>query len=474
MFNFKSQKNSDPDTFTAQSQSSHKSAPSKAVKAAASVCLIAAVSCGSVASYRYITARNSTDTADNISSSQVQTSDDQATNISKDDSSSYKTQSLLEMSKSENALSIQDVYKKVIPSVVGITSTFEYQPQTSAFNGYFGYSDGGSLGSQTVTGTGTGIVMSSDGYIITNAHVISDSSYGEAASVKVLLSDTTTEYSASVIGYDTQTDLAVLKVDASDLTAAELGDSSKLEVGDTAIAIGNPLGFDLFGTMTAGYISGLNRTISTDDSIMHLIQTDAAINAGNSGGPLVNDCGQIIGINSMKMSSSYSTGEASIEGLGFAIPINEAKDIVNDLMQYGYVKGRPQLGISCRDVTASTAQYYSQQNTSAADGVLIVDVTKGSSAEKSGLQVGDIIVGADGQQIRSITELNSIKNEKKAGDTLSLTVIRANKYINADVTLEEVSKNSYQPIENEFIVINKYIVRIIILFFYLLLTNSLL
>ncbi|MDO5559453.1 MAG: trypsin-like peptidase domain-containing protein [Oscillospiraceae bacterium] len=414
----------------------------KAVKALSCLCLIAAVSCGSIASYRYIADAGKNSTQNSTAS--VESSDD-TQNVLTDKSSSvltesYSTQSLSQLSKSENALSIQDIYKKVLPSVVGITSSFEVQSASSQYNRYFGSGEG-QLNGQTVKGTGTGIVMSQDGYIITNAHVIYDSSYGAAKDVTVLLSDTETEYTAEVVGYDTQTDIAVLKVNANDLTAAELGDSSTLEVGDTAIAIGNPLGFDLFGTMTAGYISGLNRTISTDDSIMHLIQTDAAINSGNSGGPLVNDCGQIIGINSMKMSSSYSSNEASIEGLGFAIPINEAKEIVTDLMQYGYVKGRPQLGISCRDVTASTAQFYAQENTQAASGVLIVDVTADSAAQKSGLQVGDIIVGVDDQQISTITQLNSLKNEKHAGDTIKLTVLRSNQYLDFNVTLEEVTSD---------------------------------
>ena len=167
-----------------------------------------------------------------------------------------------------------------------------------------------------------------------------------------------------------------------------------------------------------------------NDSVMHLIQTDAAINNGNSGGPLVNDKGQVIGINSMKLSNNYSSSEsATIEGLGFAIPINEARAIVDDLMNNGYVTGRPQLGITCQNVTST-------QNSSLS-GVKILGMNENGAAEKAGLQVGDVIVGADGKQVGSISELNQVKNQFKAGDTLKITVIRENKYVDINVVLEE-------------------------------------
>lgn len=393
----------------------------KMVKAVAALCCIAAVSVGSVAVYRNIDNKN-TDKNEN----KTEISENAAANEESTDTD-YEVMSLLQLSQSEGALTTQEIYQKVLPSVVGVTSTFTYRQQ-NGYGGMFGYSNQGGATGQ-VQGTGTGIIMSADGYIVTNAHVVYDSEYGGKASAVSILLSNEEEYTAEIIGYDTQTDIAVLKVnDAPQLTAAEFGDSSALSVGDTALAIGNPLGFDLFGTLTVGYISGLNREIAMDDAVMHLIQTDAAINSGNSGGPLVNDKGQVIGINSMKMSSSYSSSEASIEGLGFAIPINEAQEIVNDLMNNGYVTGRPQLGITCQDVTSA-------QNS--LSGVYVVGVNENGAADKAGLQAGDVIVGVNGQQVSTITELNRIKNEFKAGDTLKLTVIRENKYTEINVVLEE-------------------------------------
>ena len=392
----------------------------KAVKAVAVLCCIAAVSVGSVTIYK-----NITDGSDKKTETEIAENTSQAEeNINTD----YEVMSLLQLSQSEGALTTQEIYQKVLPSVVGVTSTFTYKQQ-NGYGGMFGYGNQGGATGQ-VQGTGTGIIMSADGYIVTNAHVVYDSEYGGKASAVSILLSNEEEYTAEIIGYDTQTDIAVLKVnDSSQLTPAEFGDSSTLSVGDTALAIGNPLGFDLFGTLTVGYISGLNREIAMDDAVMHLIQTDAAINSGNSGGPLVNDKGQVIGINSMKISSSYSSSsEAAIEGLGFAIPINEAQEIVNDLMNNGYVTGRPQLGITCQDVTSA-------QNS--LSGIYVVGVNENGAADKAGVQAGDVIVGVNGQQVSTVTELNRIKNGFKAGDTLKLTVIRENKYTEIDVVLEE-------------------------------------
>lgn len=407
----------------------------KILKSIAALCCVAAVSAGSVTGYRYFTNKN-----ENINIKEIASdpSEDQPIPLT-DENAEYETSSLFQLSKSENALTTQEIYEKVLPSVVGVTSTFTYKTQTQS-NPFFGY--GGETTSKEAVGTGTGIIMSADGYIVTNAHVIYSSQISSKASnVKVLLSNKE-EYEADIIGYDTQTDIAVLKVnDAPALTAAEFGDSSALNVGDSAIAIGNPLGFDLFGTLTVGYISGLNREIAMDDTIMHLIQTDAAINSGNSGGPLVNDRGQVIGINSMKMSSSYSSSEATIEGLGFAIPINEAQEIVNDLMNNGYVKGRPQLGITCQDISSS--QY------SSAGGIYVYSVNENGAADKAGIMAGDIIVAANGKAVSSVTELNQIKNQFRAGDTLKITALRENKYTEFEVVLEETAAATEEDIASE-------------------------
>ncbi|MDE5648732.1 MAG: trypsin-like peptidase domain-containing protein, partial [Oscillospiraceae bacterium] len=283
---------------------------------------------------------------------------------------------------------------------------------------------------------GTGIVMTSEGYIITNAHVIydnnTDTNYGKATGVSVLMSDET-EYEATIIGYDTDTDIAVLKIDASGLIPAEFGNSDDLQVGELVLAIGNPLGFELFGSVTSGIVSALNREININDKKMNLIQTDAAINSGNSGGPLINSYGQVIGINSAKMTSTYSS--ASVEGLGFAIPITQAKTIIDDLINYGYVKGRPQLGITCIDVDESTARLYNMPV-----GAYVRSVTPNGAAALAGIQEGDIIIGVNGTAVSTADELSEKKNEFNAGDTITLTISRNGKDTDIQVTLQEVTQ----------------------------------
>lgn len=242
-----------------------------------------------------------------------------------------------------------------------------------------------------------------------------------------------TEYEATIIGYDTDTDIAVLKIDASGLTPAEFGNSDDLQVGELVLAIGNPLGFELFGSVTSGIVSALNREININDKKMSLIQTDAAINSGNSGGPLVNSYGQVIGINSAKMTSTYSS--ASVEGLGFAIPITQAKTIIDDLINYGYVKGRPQLGITCIDVDETTANLYNMSV-----GAYVRSVTPNGAADLAGIQEGDIIIGVNGTAVSTTEEINEKKNEFKAGDTITLTISRNGKDTDVQVTLQEVTQ----------------------------------
>ncbi len=290
-------------------------------------------------------------------------------------------------------LSTVEISKKVGPAVVGITSTI--QSMMSIFN------------TATVSeGTGSGIIISSDGYIVTNNHVIDG-----ASSVKVTL-NTGGEYEAKIIGTDSKTDLAVLKINPDEkLTVAELGDSSAIEVGERAVAIGNPLGMEFFGSTTQGIISAINRKITVDNRTLSVIQTDAAINEGNSGGALVNAYGQVIGINAVKISSS------TIEGMGFAIPISEAKPVLEDLIKYGYVKGRPVIGISSRDVTE-----YMANRQGWPVGVQVMAAQVGSGAEIAGLDQGDIITKADGKAVRTTDELNKIKDSHKPGEVLKLEV----------------------------------------------------
>lgn len=333
----------------------------------------------------------------------------------------------------KKALTTEQVVEKVLPAVVGIQSEF-----TTTSNNRNGYFFGYNMPSEsTSVGTGTGVVITENGYIVTNAHVIYDSQYGAglADNISVLLDDDKT-YDAEVIGYDADCDLAVIKINAEGLTPAEFGDSDALKLGESVTAIGNPLGFELMNTVTSGIISGLNRNITINEKSMNLIQTDTAINSGNSGGPLINKYGQVIGINSSKMSSSYGSGEASIEGIGFAIPSNEVSKIVDDIMKYGYVTGKPQLGISCQDVTETISRMYNMPV-----GVYVVEVTKGSASDKAGLKSGDIITAIDGEKVTTSDELNTQKNLHSAGDTIKVTYMRNGEEYEADIELDEIKNN---------------------------------
>ena len=337
--------------------------------------------------------------------------------------------------KGGKIMETEDIVDKLLPSVVGIESKFTVTGMSNNNGFFFGFGGSSQPSEYKATGTGTGVVLTEDGYIVTNAHVIYDSENGggKADSVSVILDDDES-YDAEIIGYDTDCDIAVLKIEAKGLTAAEFGDSDSLRLGESVIAIGNPLGFDLKDTVTGGMISGLDRNITINDKAMTLIQTDAAINSGNSGGPLINKYGQVIGINSSKMSSSWGSNEASIEGIGFAIPSNEVSDIVDDIMEYGYVTGKPKLGISCQDVTQSISQMYDMPV-----GVYVISVTEDSAADKAGLQKGDIITAIDGDEVTTTEELNAKKNKHSAGDEVELTISRDGKEEKVTVTLDEMS-----------------------------------
>lgn len=295
---------------------------------------------------------------------------------------------------SQDEMPTTEIAKKVGPSVVGITSTMQGQMTI------FGQS-------ASAKSEGSGIILSQDGYIITNNHVVEG-----ASSVAVLL-NTGTEYEAKLIGADAQTDLAVIKIEPKEnLTVATLGDSNDIEVGERAIAIGNPMGVEFFGSVTEGIISAVNRTVSVDNRTMNVIQTDAAINSGNSGGALINRFGEVIGINSIKVATS------GVEGMGFAIPSSEAKPIIADLIEYGYVKGRPVIGISTRDVTEYMSQSYSWPQ-----GVQVMEVTT-ENARSAGFEQGDIITEVEGEKIADSEALNKIKNQHNPGDKLKMQVYK--------------------------------------------------
>ncbi len=301
---------------------------------------------------------------------------------------------------------VSDIVEKCKDSVVEITTE-----SASSGNSIFG---------QYVSqGAGSGVIISKDGYIVTNNHVVSG-----ATSLKVTTTDGT-EYDASVVGKDSQTDLAVIKVDANNLQAATLGDSDILQVGDPAIAIGNPLG-ELGGTVTTGIISATDRQITIDDETMALLQTDAAINPGNSGGGLFNADGNLIGIVNAKESST------GIEGLGFAIPITPAQDIITELMQNGSVTSRPALNVSLYDYTSNNQGQYSKYE----DGCYIVQIVKNGAADKAGLKQNDRILSFDSEQIQSTSDVKNVLKKHKIGDTIKMVVERDSKKITVEITLQ--------------------------------------
>ncbi len=316
-----------------------------------------------------------------------------------------------------------DVASKVQPSIVGIQ--IEYSVTSLMFGGY----------SSSATASGSGIIISEDGYILTNNHVVSSSSnhvvssssnssyytMSEAQKITVKLYNSNETYEAKIVGSDSQTDLAIIKIDATGLTAAELGDSNSVKVGEFAMAIGNPLGLD--SSVTCGIVSAINREVTDEDGNKYIaIQTDAAINSGNSGGALVNSEGKVIGINTLKLSGN------GVEGIGFAIPISSTLEITQQLIQYNKVI-RPQIGISGRDVTESLSKKYNYPI-----GIYIVKIDEFSSAEIAGLKIGDVITAADGTPVPTMDKLNEIKNTHNVGDEMILTIFRNGE--TRDITLK--------------------------------------
>lgn len=327
----------------------------------------------------------------------------------------------------ENLVSLADysetginVANKVRPSIVGIT--VEYSVNSIFYRNY--------TTNNTAKAEGSGIIISEDGYILTNNHIVnssSNSSYyevGKANKVTVYLYNDETAYDAKIIGTDEQTDLAVIKIEKTGLAAAELGDSDAVQVGEFSMAIGNPLGMQ--SSVTAGMVSAVNREIKDSDGKTYkLIQTDAAINSGNSGGALVNSKGQVIGINTLKLSGT------GIEGMGFAIPINSTRDIYNQLIQYNKVK-RPYIGIAGRDLDEQTAKA-----NNLVVGIYVQSVEDFSSAQKADIRNGDVIIEADGTKITTMDELNEIKNKHSIGDEMKLKIYRDNQEKEITLTLGE-------------------------------------
>lgn len=368
---------------------------------------ITAGSCG--AGFYFITKNSNTSTQPaQAAAAQVQTAD----NNSSATTAAYKN--------GKKVLTIPEIAAQVGPSVVGVINKTKVSPQKyyDPFSGRYYYYQNPSSGQDDLVeqGSGSGIIFREDGYIVTNQHVIDG-----ASEISVIL-NTGDEIKATLVGQDTKTDLAVLKVDTDKtLTAATFGDSTNVQVGETAVAIGNPMGMEFSGSVTAGIISAVNRTMSIDDRTYNLLQTDAAINSGNSGGALINQYGEVIGINSVKLS------ETGVEGMGFAIAISEAKPIIDSLMESGHVS-RPFVGLNINQT-----QY----------GLFVNSVVEGSGAAEAGIQAKDKILEVDGTKVSSVEEINKIRDGKKIGDTMVFKILRDDQTMELTVKLTDtIEENS--------------------------------
>ncbi len=336
------------------------------------------------------------------------------TNISKSPQISESIVSQLE----ELISPVVAIANVVRPSVVGIRVVI---PSSKIQSGFFWYETGVS------ESTGSGIILTFDGYIATNYHVVSYYDEYDDVLISVILEDGT-ELEAELIGGDEANDLAVIKANTNgmELPAATLGDSSELQVGELVVAIGNPLGTQFAGTVTMGIVSALDRNISSENTAETLIQTDAAINPGNSGGALINSQGQVIGITSSKIA------DTEVEGLGFAIPIDFAKPIIEDIIQYGYVKDRPATGISGQTISSSMSRYYGLPQ-----GVMVTAVDVNSGADIAGIEEYDIITEIDGVAITSMSDIQAINETHSVGDILQVTFYRNRQYYTVNLKLLE-------------------------------------
>ena len=323
----------------------------------------------------------------------------------------------------KNAMSDAEVYAAGVNSVVSINVT-----GTSGTN-FFGQAV------QTAS-AGSGFILTKDGYIVTNYHVVKD---GEAVKVTLYNGD---EYEAKYVGGDEDYDIAVIKVEAADLQPVTLGDSGSLNVGDHVLAIGNPLG-ELTFSMSGGMVSCVNRAINVDGTPFNMIQTDASINPGNSGGPLFNQYGEVVGIVSAKYSS---TGNESVEGLGFAIPINDVFAMIQDIMTNGYVTNKPYLGVTAGTMTEQMAAQYRYDITS---GVFIYSVEEDSAADQAGLKMGDVITKVDDTAITSMEDLTVAKKQYSAGDTCTLTVYREGQETTVELTWGAVPADQQSNVSSE-------------------------
>ena len=377
----------------------------KVVVAAALVCALIG---GAVGGGAVLLTRHDRNTEDNAVLEASTSEEDSST----DDSSVIRSKTIdVTTNSTSTKMTPQDVYENYVNAVVlvynqGTTSTYWGQAESQS--------------------SGSGMIISKDGYVLTNNHVV------EGAEKLTVMTTSGEEYDATVIGADEVNDVALLKIEGDeDFPTVSIGDSDQIEVGEQVCAIGNPLG-ELTNTLTVGYVSALDREISESSTgtTINMFQTDCAINSGNSGGPIFDMNGNVVGITTAKYSSSGYSNAASVEGIGFCIPINDAMSIVNDLMQYGYVKGRVSMGVSVRAMDTTVAQYYNLPT-----GVYVAGVTSGSAAENAGIQEGDMICAIDGDETASVAALKQKLKDYKPGDTATVSIYRSSTGKKLDVTI---------------------------------------
>ena len=377
----------------------------KVVVAAALVCALIG---GAVGGGAVLLTRHDRNTEDNAVLEASTSEEDSST----DDNSVVRSKTIdVTTNSTSTKMTPQDVYENYVNAVVlvynqGTTSTYWGQTESQS--------------------SGSGMIISKDGYVLTNNHVV------EGAEKLTVMTTSGEEYDATVIGADEVNDVALLKIEGDeDFPTVSIGDSDQIEVGEQLCAIGNPLG-ELTNTLTVGYVSALDREISESSTgtTINMFQTDCAINSGNSGGPIFDMNGNVVGITTAKYSSSGYSNAASVEGIGFCIPINDAMSIVNDLMQYGYVKGRVSMGVSVRAMDTTVAQYYNLPT-----GVYVAGVTSGSAAENAGIQEGDMICAIDGDETASVAALKQKLKDYKPGDTATVSIYRSSTGEKLDVTI---------------------------------------
>ena len=377
----------------------------KVVVAAALVCALIG---GAVGGGAVLLTRHDRNTEDNAVLEASTSEEDSST----DDNSVVRSKTIdVTTNSTSTKMTPQDVYENYVNAVVlvynqGTTSTYWGQAESQS--------------------SGSGMIISKDGYVLTNNHVV------EGAEKLTVMTTSGEEYDATVIGADEVNDVALLKIEGDeDFPTVSIGDSDQIEVGEQVCAIGNPLG-ELTNTLTVGYVSALDREISESSTgtTINMFQTDCAINSGNSGGPIFDMNGNVVGITTAKYSSSGYSNAASVEGIGFCIPINDAMSIVNDLMQYGYVKGRVSMGVSVRAMDTTVAQYYNLPT-----GVYVAGVTSGSAAENAGIQEGDMICAIDGDETASVAALKQKLKDYKPGDTATVSIYRSSTGKKLDVTI---------------------------------------